>query len=197
VALDEWPKGLGFIEVCAYSGFAPTDACPHKTKTLAILEKTPAQTCPYHVKYDVDIDSGFALKPECRAGKRYESRFYINLPAKVKAYFYSVGKGSPKPPAFAKDCASSVSAKSPNIISPALNQSFALISGLDPQKQQIELEAEVFSGNAAHWFLDGEYLGSTKEGEKLWIVPTPGEHSLTAEDDSGASSSRKFNVTSD
>src|SRR5690606_21155871 len=63
------PDDLAPIEVCAYSGHLPTPACPHRATTLALRSSVPVRPCPYHVRVEVDVETGRALNASCRHGR--------------------------------------------------------------------------------------------------------------------------------
>src|SRR5436305_958133 len=56
------PDDLVEVEVCAYSGHVPTEACDHRVKVLAPIHAVPTAPCPYHQAFDVDA-SGHAVVP--------------------------------------------------------------------------------------------------------------------------------------
>ena len=77
---------LKTVEVCAYSGHLPTPDCPHRKAALAQRERVPTERCPYHVGVDVDLDTGHALNPTCRAGRRWERRSYRSFPLRLSRW---------------------------------------------------------------------------------------------------------------
>jgi penicillin-binding protein 1C len=51
------PAQLVDVEVCAYSGHIPTDACTHRVKVKASVNAVPTEPCPYHQQCGVVFPS--------------------------------------------------------------------------------------------------------------------------------------------
>ena len=132
------------MELCAYSGQLPTDACPERMQALALRRAVPTGRCPYHQALDVDLDSGQALTPACRAGHRFERRTYIVWPSQVRRFLSEQYRLLPEPPAPAPGCQEGGEREVPRIISPAAGQIAMLLRGVPASKQEIRLEAEVY-----------------------------------------------------
>jgi penicillin-binding protein 1C len=195
---------LKTVELCAYSGHLPQAACPRRREALALADRVPTARCPYHVAVDVDLDSGLALSPDCRAGHRWQTRSYVVWPASLRRWMSRGGRYMPGPPSPAAGCqpaavASAVTAARrrvpPRILSPPAGQVLVLAAGVPASDQEVPLEAET-SGHAERlsWFVDGEFLGTRDAEEPLWWTPTPGSHEILVTDDSGASSRRRLEV---
>lgn len=201
---EPWPSNLKTVELCAYSGHLPQAACPRRREALALADRVPTARCPYHVAVDVDLDSGLALSPDCRAGHRWQTRSYVVWPASLRRWMSRGGRYMPGPPSPAAGCqpaavASAVTAARrrvpPRILSPPAGQVLVLAAGVPASDQEVPLEAET-SGHAERlsWFVDGEFLGTRDAEEPLWWTPTPGSHEILVTDDSGASSRRRLEV---
>jgi penicillin-binding protein 1C len=189
------PAELTSVEVCAYSGHKPTEACPERTRTLARKTHVPTEPCPYHVRLDVDVKTGQALTPVCRASREYETRTFVVWPATIRRWLKDQHRRLPEPPAYAPGCQPGGERKPPVILSPALGQLAMLLPGVPPEDQEIPLEAETHAVNAKlSWFLDGEYLGTVRADERLWWKPRVGTHQLRVTDETGRASTRTFEV---
>src|SRR6202000_3179304 len=80
---DAAPDDLVEVEVCAYSGHLPTEACEHRIKVLAPIHAVPTAPCPYHQSYEVDA-AGRAVLPSCRTpGTEYLRKTFVVLPSAV------------------------------------------------------------------------------------------------------------------
>jgi penicillin-binding protein 1C len=186
--------GLGSVEVCAYSGRPPTEACPHTRRVDAIVDRVPPSPCPYHRFLDVDLDTGRALTPACRAGRRYERQTFLSLPPEVRRWMRAEQRRLPEPPAWAEGCQLAAAA-GPRIVSPPAGQVRLLVPGVPAGRQEVPLEARVAApGSRLSWFIDGRFLGSVPGEEPLWWTPAAGRHEIVVTDDAGLSDWRTLEV---
>ena len=188
------PHDLAEVEVCAYSGRLATDACPERRRVLAPRASVPTETCPFHVALDVDVATGLALTPACRAGHTFETRRFLAWPATLRRWLRDQQRALPEPPSLAPGCETGVRAP-PTIASPAEGEVLMLIPGVSRERQQVPLEAGASAAGARlSWFVDGDYLGSARPEERLWWPPSPGAHDVVVVDEAGATARRRVVV---
>ncbi len=194
---DRAPNDLKRVEVCAYSGYLPTPACQQRDHALALRRQVPTRRCPYHATVDVDLDTGLALNPTCRAGRRYETRSYVVWPASIRRWLSQGHRWLPSPPSLAPECEQPGRAAPPAILSPSAGQILVLLPGVAVSDQEIPLQAEsTRPGARLSWFVDGEFLGTAPAEDRLWWLPRPGEHEIVVMDDTGLSARRRLAVRS-
>ena len=192
---DPPPRDLHRAEVCAYSGYLPTPACPQREHALALRERVPTQRCPYHVAVDVDLDTGLALNPTCRAGRRSESRSFLRLPASIRRWLAQGHRWMPGPPSLDPACQSTEPRRAPAILSPPAGQTLVLMPDVPVDRQEIPLQAESADpGARLSWFVDGAFLGSVPADQRLWWRPEAGEHTVVVVDDQGQTAERRLTV---
>ncbi len=188
------PGDLTAIEVCAVSGYLPTAACTTRKTVLAPRRSVPTARCPYHLALDIDLDTGLALTPTCRASRRYETRSYTLWPTSLRRFLERQGRRTPTPPAYAPGCTPPDTLRAPSITSPPRGLELVLLPGVPAESQELPLEAESpRTGEALSWFVDGRYLGSST-GERLWWIPEPGTHELRVVGESGRTARRVVRV---
>ena len=192
------PTGdLKRVEVCAYSGYLPSRACSERAHALALRHQVPTQACPYHTRIDVDLTTGLALNPSCRAGRTYETRNYVVWPASIRRFLAQRHRWLPSPPKLDPECETAGRRRPPSILSPPAGQILVLLPGVDASDQEIPLQAESTTpGARLSWFVDGEFLGAVSAAERLWWLPRPGEHEIVVMDDAGLSAKRRLEVRS-
>ncbi len=193
VGADRSPAGMTQVEVCAYSGFVPGDACSERIMVEAPANAVVTQVCPFHQFRHVDTKTGLALTPECRAGRQVVTKPFLVWPASVRRLMSPGAVAMPLAPEFAPECASSES--SLRIVSPRVGQNIRLMAGVDVERQKVPLEAEARDGRSMlHWFVDGIWLGTVPATERLWWVPEEGEHEILVQDDRGFAQKRSIRV---
>ncbi|WP_223635348.1 penicillin-binding protein 1C [Corallococcus sp. EGB] len=188
------PKDLVGVEVCAYSGHLPTDACTQRKKVDAVRTAVPTAPCPYHHRVEVDVASGLAVGPGCREGRRTEWRVYLTWPSSLRRWLAEQQRQLPEPPPMAPGCVVGGERDTPVILSPPEGQVALLIPGLDAEAQKVPLEAEAAHDRELTWFVDGAVLGTARAAERLWWKPSVGTHDILVTDDRGLTARRTLVV---
>ncbi|MFT3699275.1 MAG: penicillin-binding protein 1C [Kofleriaceae bacterium] len=187
------PDDLVEVEVCAYSGHIPGDACDHRIKVLAPVHAVPTAPCPYHQAFDVDA-SGHAVVPACkREGVAYERKHFVVLPSAVGSWLASRDRNIPDAPQFADGCAPEVGATAPVIMTPGEGQQVNLIPGLPAKAQQVPLQASSHATTLS-WFVDGALIATAPSSERVYWVPNAGHHELVVADEAGRKARRVLDV---
>ena len=187
-------KDLMRVEVCAYSGHLPTEACAQRRQVYARRTHVPTEPCPYHQRVEVEVGTGLAVSPACRAGRETEWRVYLSWPASIRRWLADQHRLLPQPPAYAPGCEPGGRREAPEIVSPARGQVALLIPGVAPEQQEVPLEAEVEGVRELTWFVDGAFLASAPADERVWWAPSPGTHEILVTDDRGLSARRELVV---
>ncbi len=183
------------VEVCAFSGHAPGDACNHTVEVDVPRHAVPTEACPYHVEVDVEVETGRALSPTCRQAFEYETRSFVELPAQVRRWMRSRLGDVSEPPLPHPDCRAIVESAQPRISSPPRNQTLVLMAGVPAEQQKVPLEAELGRGGGElSWFVDGKFVGRVAAGERVWWTPESGEHDLVVMAADGGSARRVLEV---
>ncbi|MEE8524311.1 MAG: penicillin-binding protein 1C [Thermoanaerobaculia bacterium] len=190
------PADLKKIEVCAYSGHLPTRACEQRRFALALRHQVPTRRCPYHVAVEVDLDSGLALNPSCRGGRRWQRRNYVVWPASIRRWLTEGHRFLPNPPSLDPRCLKAGERTPPAILSPPAGQVLVLLPGVAVSDQEVPLQAESRSGSRLSWFVDGELVGTADAEERVWWQPRPGRHEIVVVDDAGLSAKGWLEVRS-
>jgi penicillin-binding protein 1C len=190
------PSDLKKVEVCAYSGYLPTRACEQRRFALALRSQVPTRRCPFHQAVDVDLDSGLALNPSCRAGHRFERRNYVVWPASIRRWLTESHRFLANPPSLDPRCQEAGERTPPAILSPPAGQVLVLLPGIAVSDQEMPLQAESKSGARLSWFVDGELVGTADAEERVWWQPRPGRHEIVVVDDAGLSAKRRLEVRS-
>jgi len=188
------PEDLMRVDVCGYSGHLPTDACMQRKTVYARRSAVPTGRCPYHQKVEVDVATGLAVGPTCRAGRKTEERVFLTWPATIRRWLEEQHRRLPEPPSAAPGCAPGGARSAPTIVSPADGQVAMLIPGVSAEQQEVPLEAEASHERALTWFVDGALLGTARADERVWWTPSVGTHEILVTDDRGLTAKRTLVV---
>jgi penicillin-binding protein 1C len=188
------PADLTEVEVCAYSGHVPGDACGERVRVLARLHAVPVEPCPYHQAFEVDRETGLAVLPACRAPQRdYERKTFVVLPSAVTAWLSDRRRAVPEAPVFADSCGGAPGV-APVMITPSTGQVVSLIPGVPAHQQRVPLQAST-RARTVSWFVDGALVATLPATERAYWVPTPGRHEIVVTDDAGRRARRTLEVT--
>jgi penicillin-binding protein 1C len=160
----------------------------------------PTERCPYHAHVDVDLETGLALNPSCRAGRRWETRSVELYPASLHRWLARDEKELPRVPPLDPACAPRRGARQTTriaglrVVSPPAERTLLLIPGVPAEDQQVPLLAETEGAQVVSWFVDGRFLGSAPASEALWWTPTAGSHQVLATDGAGATARTTLKV---
>ena len=183
------------VEVCQYSGFVPTEACPHRKMIKAPVSSVPVEKCSFHKQIDVLVDTGEMTRKGCQQGRAVRQEAVLYFEPDVLPYTSTQDRSMTQLPAWAPGCAPQSAERAPEILTPQRGQRILLIPGIPAERQRVPLSAQ---SNATRsdlsWFMDGEFLGSTHNREQLWWVPLVGVHEMIVMDDTGKASRRELGV---
>jgi penicillin-binding protein 1C len=187
------PDDLAEVDVCAFSGHIPTDACDHRVKVLAPVHAVPTAPCPYHQAFDVD-EAGHAVVPACKTpGATYTRKSFVVLPSGVTAWLAAHERQIPDAPEFAPGCAGDTGGTPPAIVTPGEGQIVTLVPGVPAKVQAIPFTASTRSAEVS-WFVDGELVGTTPPAERVFWTPRAGKHEIVVADAAGRKTKRVLEV---
>ena len=192
------PDDLTDVEVCAYSGHLPTDACPDRVTVRAPIHAVPTTPCPYHQAYDVDHATGRAVLPACRKPNRsYDRKSFVVLPSAVTAWLTGRHRSIPEAPVFDDDCAadvtSAVANAPPVMVTPGEGQIVTLIPGVPANHQLVPLSASTRAATLT-WFVDGALVRTAPSSERVYWTPVAGKHEIVVADEAGHKARRLLAV---
>jgi penicillin-binding protein 1C len=193
---DARPEGIAEVEVCELSGRMPGPDCPRLKKSLFIPGKSPIEACSIHQAAYIDRRTGlrtYDRDPDVSRKVSYEA-----WPSDLLALFRSAGIHKPAPPPFRQEARGGGAAgQAPEIYSPQSNVAYVMrVNG--GGQPTIPLKASAASDAALlSWYVDGEYIGSSKPEAVAEWKPGNGTHSLEVVDDKGRSTLKKVTVEQD
>lgn len=182
------------VDVCAYSGHLPGDACPETERALLPTRHVPTEECPFHIRAAVDTETGRALDPSCRDTRESKQKTFVVWPSGVRRWMTDRGASVPRMPEYADGCRPRTSHRPPEIVSPPRDADLVLVPGLPAGEQQVPLAADADSNSEVSWFVDGEFVGSAPSDRRIWWTPEEGTHELKVMDAHGETASREFTV---
>jgi penicillin-binding protein 1C len=154
------PEGIEEIQVCALSGMAPGEHCPH-TRQVTVLSEEPRQACSWHRSLRTDRRNGLLASEKCPQEHTVE-RVFEHLPATYAKW--QSENGQPPPTRYSPLCpAEGLAAGAMVITHPRNADVFVLEPGYSQETQSMELAVEVDPPVAEiKWLVDGELVETSE-----------------------------------
>jgi penicillin-binding protein 1C len=183
--------------VCAVSGQTPGPFCTPLRTDYYLADCSPEVECTLHQTYLLDPASGYRLPPHYYSAARATvEQVYLQYPPRVAAWLEANGQPVETLPPLLPEWQKILPGGAPVVRSPSADYIYQIRRGIPLEYQKICLEAA--AGNDVqrlYWFIDGEFYGQTKPGERLFYIPEPGCHRVICQDDRGRSTEVKLEIS--
>ncbi|MCC6815606.1 MAG: penicillin-binding protein 1C [Saprospiraceae bacterium] len=184
------------IVICKQSGYKANSICLEKDTVFYSKTSKNLKDCPYHQNIFVDSNNVFQVNADCYASPITKSVFIL---PPLMAYYYKQHHINYKdPPPYSPNCVktNNHSINMMEFIYPNPGTSIALPIDFDDKLNAVIFKA-VHSNPKAEvfWFLDNDYLGSTRTRHEISCKPETGKHWLSISDQSGNTIRCKISVT--
>ncbi|HBR28955.1 MAG TPA: penicillin-binding protein 1C, partial [Firmicutes bacterium] len=162
--------------VCAVSGQTPGLFCTPLRTDYYLTDCSPEVECTFHQTYLLDPATGYRLPPHYYSAARVTAeQVYLQYPPRVAAWLEANGQPVETLPPLLPEWQKILPGGAPVVRSPSADYIYQIRRGIPLEYQKICLEAA--AGNDVrqlYWFIDGEFYGQTKPGERLFYLPEPG-----------------------
>jgi len=183
--------------VCAVSGQTPGPFCTPLRTDYYLTDCSPEVECTFHQTYLLDPATGYRLPPHYYSAARVTAeQVYLQYPPRVAAWLEANGQPVETLPPLLPEWQKILPGGAPVVRSPSADYIYQIRQGVPLEYQKICLEAA--AGNDVqqlYWFIDGEFYGQTKPGERLFYLPEPGQHRVICQDDRGRSAEVKLEIS--
>lgn len=180
-------------EICAFSGNKATDHCENKRLDFVPAHQKNKTMCSRCVKLDVDKKLQFQVNRNCYPQENIKRQHYVLL-SPVEVFYTSLEKIA-LPPPFHPDCLEEVQATPMEFIFPRKGEVVFLPKSFDEKVQEIAIQlAHLDENEQVFWYLDKEYITSTKGIHELSLPLQKGNYVLSVVDTKGNSLSQQLEV---
>ncbi|WP_448699255.1 penicillin-binding protein 1C [Mucilaginibacter sp. AW1-3] len=182
------------IAVCRESGYRAGENCVNIDTAYFPKAGLKAPVCPFHQLVHLDASRKWQVTSACESPLNMVHQSWFVLPPSMEFYYKSKNYQYQSLPPFRADC------------SAGLQRPMEMIYPKDGAKIYVPLEADGSRGrvvcNAAHrqpgiklfWYLDDEYMGTTKDYHQLALNPSAGRHTLILVDGNSNRLQTRFEV---
>ncbi|MEO9502535.1 penicillin-binding protein 1C [Nonlabens ulvanivorans] len=172
------------IDICKKSGYLATPECETEKQWIpAVGERY--DSCPYHKLVQLDATQSHQVNADCETVSQMVTKSYFNLPP-VMAWYYRRTHPDYEPlPPYRADCESPVE-NVMTFIRPNAGTTITLTKNIKGKTNETVFElAHKIPNTTVYWYLDEDYITSTKDFHEIALSAAPGKHIITAVDEDG------------
>ncbi len=184
------------MEVCAVSGFKAGQYCEETDTILVFQSSVKSLVCPYHHRIFIDKTDGLRATRSCATPDDIVPMNCFVLPPVQEWYYRKDHPLYSGLPDWKPGCDQEGDNQTMKFVYPP-NRALVVLPR-DASGEKLPLIAQLTHRNPTievFWHLDNEFIGTTKTIHQMAVLPTIGEHILTAVDASGNRLSVSFGVT--
>lgn len=172
------------IDICTKSGYLATADCEAAKQWIpAIGERY--DSCPYHQLIQLDATQSYQVTADCEEVSQMVTKSYFTLPP-VMAWYYRRSHPDFIPlPDYRTDCKAPLE-KAMTFIRPLSGTTITRTKNIEGTNNETVFElAHKTPGTTVYWYLDEDYITSTKDFHEIALNATAGKHVITAVDEHG------------
>ena len=183
------------VSICKKSGYRASSICDDTEMRFIQTSGKKTQPCPFHKLVHLDASERYQVNSSCEAITNINTKSWFVLPP-LQAYYFKSKNPFYKPlPPFRTDCTES-SGISMEFIYPNQQSTIYLPKDFDGKTNELILKiAHSKPELEIHWYVDSEYIGSTKDIHDMAVLPSSGEHTITVMDELGNSLKHKITIS--
>jgi penicillin-binding protein 1C len=173
------------ISICKNSGYRASSICD--ATELRYIQKSGQKTepCPYHKLLHLDVSERYQVNSSCEAVSNINTKAWFILPPLQAYYFKTKNPFYKMAPPFRTDCVS-LSGVSMEFIYPNQQSTIFLPKDFDGNTNDLILKvAHSKPALELYWYIDNQFVGSTKDIHDMAILPASGKHIITVVDELG------------
>ncbi len=188
--LQEWfekpDDDLKVVRICKETGHPASIYCSETVMALQPLNAESLSRCPYHKVFYMDSAGAYQVCSLCWDEYGGVPDTLLVYPPDACTQLRKVGRYIKGIPRHKPDCPS-ISKENPiTIVYPVSGIGIWIPRGIAGKKQKAVLKAAHSNSRVClFWYLNGTYLGRTKENHELAVNLLQGNHKLTLIDEEG------------
>ncbi len=183
------------MPICPQSGHRVSRVCPDTVWKMMPENGVKTPVCPYHKIIHLDYDTLYRVNAGCYPVTDMVAMSWFELPP-IQSFYYrrSHAEYSQMPP-WRKGCEEQSEIKNLSFIYPTNDRELYLPRKMDGTYSKLIMEAAHQNREATiYWYLDNQYLGSTRVFHTMEVYPTAGDHIITIIDEAGNSTSVNIKI---
>lgn len=183
------------VNICNKSGFRASTICDETEMRYIQASGQKTEPCPFHKLAHLDDSGRFQVNSSCEAVSNINNTPWFVLPP-LQAYYFQNKNPFYKPlPPYRNDCAEA-SGISMEFIYPNQQNTIFLPKDFDGNTNDLVLKvAHSKPELKLYWYIDNQYVGSTKDIHDMAVLPREGDHLITVVDELGNELKHKITIS--
>jgi len=181
------------VNICKKSGYRASTICDDTELRFIQASGKKTAPCPYHKIVHLDATEQFQVNSTCESISKINSTPWFVLPPLQAYYFKNKNPFYKSIPPYRSDCAET-SEVAMEFIYPNQQSTIFLPKGFDGNTNKLVLKvAHSKPELELYWYVDNQFIGSTKDIHDMAVLPSSGYHTITVMDELG--NVLKHNIT--
>jgi len=183
------------VNICKKSGYRASLICDDTEIRHIQISGKKTEPCPFHKLVHLDAAERYQVNALCEAVSNINTKPWFVLPPLQAYYFKNKNPFYKTVPPYRSDCTES---------------SVVAMEFIYPNQQSTIFLPKDFNGNTndlilkvAHskpelelyWYIDNQFIGSTKDIHDIAVLPSPGEYIITVMDELGNEIKHKITIS--
>ncbi|WP_405574196.1 penicillin-binding protein 1C [Winogradskyella sp. Asnod2-B02-A] len=183
------------VTICKKSGYRASSICDDTEIQYIQTSGQKTEPCPFHKLVHLDVSEIYQVNSSCEAVSNIKNKSWFILPP-LQAFYFKTKNPFYKPlPPYRNDCIESTGI-SMEFIYPNQQSTIFLPKDFDGKTNDLILKvAHSKPELEIHWYIDSEYIGSTKDIHDMAVLPTSGDHIITVMDELGNELKHKITIS--
>ncbi|NRD18778.1 penicillin-binding protein 1C [Winogradskyella eckloniae] len=183
------------VNICKKSGYRASKICDDTELRFIQASGKKTEPCPFHKLIHLDATEQYQVNSSCESVTRIVNKPWFVLPPLQAHYFKNKNPFYQSLPPFREDCIESIEV-SMEFIYPNQQSTIYLPKDFNGKTNDLILKiAHSKPELEIHWYVDSDYIGSTKDIHDMAILPSAGEHIITVMDALGNSLKHKITIS--
>ncbi|WP_299121713.1 penicillin-binding protein 1C [uncultured Winogradskyella sp.] len=183
------------VNICKKSGYRASSICDGTELRYIQASGRKTAPCPFHKLVHLDRSEQFQVNSSCESVTNINNTPWFVLPPLQAYYFKHKNPFYKTVPPFRNDCAES-SGVSMEFIYPNQQNTIFLPKDFDGNTNDLVLKvAHSKPELELYWYIDNQFVGSTKDIHDMAVLPSSGEHIITVTDELGNELKHKITIS--
>ncbi|MFP4844398.1 penicillin-binding protein 1C [Winogradskyella sp. PE311] len=183
------------VNICKKSGYRASSVCDDTELQFIQISGQKTTPCPYHKLVHLNSSEQFQVNSSCEVISNINNKSWFILPPLQAYYFKNKNPFYKTLPPYRHDCIDALE-NSMEFIYP--NQQSSIFLPKDFEGNTNELILKVAHSKPElklYWYIDDQFIGTTKDFHDMAVLPTSGKHTITVVDELGNEIKHKITIS--
>ncbi|WP_411766311.1 penicillin-binding protein 1C [Winogradskyella sp. A3E31] len=182
------------VTLCSRSGFRASHACDETKHSWIQNSGLKTKACPYHQLVNLDTSEQHRVNGSCEDIINIKQKSWFVLPP-IQAHYYASKHPFYKDLPPLKQSCVDLESSPMEFLYPTQNSKLFLPKDFNGKTNDVVLKVAHSKYNTnLFWYVDDDYVGTTKDIHNLAIKPSIGTHQITVVDDMGNEISTRITI---